>query len=98
MNRPHVPFVWLDGCPYLDVSYELEPTGTRPPLRRLLDALLAHHREEEVLLLRPLSAAETRLLRQSTEGAAVESWAPMVVKPEDRARPRPGARRGRAGR
>jgi hypothetical protein len=97
MIRPHVPFFWLDGRPYLDVAYELEPTGTLPPLRKLLDHLLVHHQDDEVLLLRPLSAVEARLLHNSRGAAEVEAYAQMIVRPEDRARPRLRARRGRAG-
>jgi hypothetical protein len=90
---PRVPFAWLEGRPYLIVNYELEPTGDLPPLRQLLDGLLAHHDEDDVLLLRPLGKAQEQLLKQATAGAAIETWAQMIVKPEDRYRPRPRSTR-----
>jgi hypothetical protein len=108
MRNPHVPFAWVDGQAYLIVNYELEPRGDLPPLRDLLKGLLAHHDPADVLLLRPLSRAEARLLRQSTEGAAVEAWAQIAASMERRlgsgrpqrapARRRPKAQRAPARR
>ena len=59
MRRP--PFVWIGGQPYLDVAFDLEPLTARP-LAHLLEALLDHHHESELVLLRPLSAREREQL------------------------------------
>ena len=92
---PRVPFVVVDGRPHLVVNFDLEPRGDLPPLSVLLEGLLKHGREEDILLLRPLAPAEARLLRQSIESAEVESWAQIAVTLEDRWRPRPRQRRRR---
>jgi hypothetical protein len=107
MSRPETPFASVNGRPYLIVNYELEPRGTLPSLHDLLKGLLVHNDPADILLLRPLGRAEMRLLRQSTEGAAVEAWAQIAPTVQDRfgrrdqsKRPsrRARARRGRAGR
>lgn len=95
MRVPHVPFALVDGRPFLIANYDLEPPGDLPPLSALLRGLLAHHAEADILLLRPLSHAEARLLRRSTGGAELEAWAQMVVRPDDRVRSRPTGRRSR---
>ena len=82
------PFAWVDGKPYLIVNFTLEPRDDLPPLRQLLDDLLEHHRPDDVLLLRPLSRAEAKLLNQRSGEAEVEAWATMVVKEDDRVRSR----------
>ena len=94
MTRPRSPFVWHDGQPYLVVNFELEPAAASPDLLALLEDLLRHHPPQDVLLLRPLSTAEAKALRQATADSEIDTWAQMVVLPEDRFRARP-ADRGR---
>jgi hypothetical protein len=91
--RPPSPFAWVNGKPYLIVNFDLEPRGDLPPLRQLLEGLLKYHREDEIMLLRPLGPAEARLLRESTDAAKVEAWAQLAARLDDRFRPRGGVKR-----
>jgi hypothetical protein len=88
------PFVWHDGRPYLVTTFDLEPT-TPPELVPLLEGLLRHHPPQDLLLLRPLSAVEAKKLKQATANSEVDTWAQMVVVPEDRLRARPVRKGGR---
>jgi len=87
------PFAWHDGQPYLVVNFTLPPTDDLPSLRELLDGLLEH--STEILLLRPLTIEEARLLSRGVLEAEVEAWAQMVVSDDDRLRARPAERRRR---
>jgi len=87
MSRPRSPFVSYNGKPWLVVNFDLEPADDRP-LPELLDGLLEHHTSGEILLLRPLTKSEARLLKQATREAEIESWAQTVVKDDDRFRGR----------
>ena len=82
------PFVRIDGKPYLLVNYDLG--GQVIDLKAHLDALLDHLAPNDILLLRPLSRSEARLLRQSCRDSQVEAWARMIVKEEDRVHARKG--------
>lgn len=88
MKNQIPPFVHLTGRPYLVVNFDLG--GKVIDLTAHLEALLHHHNPTEVLLLRPLSLGEARLLRRSTHDSEVEAWAQMIVKEEDRVRARKG--------
>jgi hypothetical protein len=88
MKTPPSPFAWLDGRPYLVVNFQLEPSDDSQPLPTLLEGLLRHHDPEEVLLLRPLTRDERKLLLRTSSEAEIESWANMVVVTEDRLRGR----------
>ncbi|MCA9670676.1 MAG: hypothetical protein KC503_34000 [Myxococcales bacterium] len=79
--------MWIGGQPYLDVAFDLEPLTARP-LAHLLEALLDHHHESELVLLRPLSAREREQLGKRLQEALVEAWANLVVGEQDRVRPR----------
>ena len=80
------PFVNINGQPYLVVNYDLG--GEVIELRTTLDALLEHHATADILLLRPLSKTEGLLLCRTSRDADVEAWAQMMVKEQDRFRPR----------
>ena len=82
------PFVRYEGRPYLIVSFELEPSNP-PDLASLLEGLLRHHSPQDLLLLRPLSPSEATKLKKATADSEVDTWAQLVVVPEDRLRPRP---------
>jgi hypothetical protein len=87
MGAPTRPFVRYDGKPYLVVNFDLEPVDDRP-LPELLDGLLAHHDPHDILLLRPLTKREVKLLREYQWELETEAWAHIVVKEEDRFRGR----------
>ena len=80
------PFVHINGQPYLVVNYDLG--GEIVDLNAHLDALLEHHTPTDLILLRPLSNSEARLLRHACRDSQVEAWARMIVKEEDRIRAR----------
>lgn len=88
MTKKRSPFAWLGSRPYLVVSFDLEPTDDSPHLPALLQELLQHHDPDDILILRPLTPAETHLLQSSTEEAEVEAWAHIAVTHEDRLRGR----------
>ena len=88
MRNQIPPFVRVAGQPYLVVSFTLGPPDDIPPLHKLLKGLLQHHAPSDILLLRPLSRAETHLLDEASEDATVEAWARMVVRDKDRLRAR----------
>ena len=88
MSHQIQPFVHIAGRPYLVVSFTLGVPHDIPSLPDLLEGLLKHHAPADLLLLRPLSKSETRLLRRCREDASVEAWAQMVVKEKDRLRAR----------
>ena len=90
MAPPRLPFVWYDGKPYLVANFDLEPVDDRP-LPALLAGLLTHHDPGDILLLRPLTKREAKLLREYRWELETEAWAHMVVKEEDRFR---GRRKG----
>ncbi len=81
-------FVHVAGRPFLVVSFTLGPPDDVPPLPELLNGLLRYHAPSEILILRPLSRSEAHLLRETSEDAAVEAWAQIVVKEKDRLRAR----------
>lgn len=83
---PRSPFAWYNGKPYLVVNFDLAPPGDIHPLPELLSGLLAHHDPEDILLLRPLTKSEAKLLREYRRDFDVEAWARMVVKEQDRFR------------
>jgi hypothetical protein len=87
------PFAFHDGKPYLVVNFTLPPTDDLPSLQELLDGLLEHHSSTELLLLRPLTIEEARLLSRGVLEAEVEAWAQMVVTDDDRLRARSPRRR-----
>jgi len=87
MKAPRRPFVEYDGKPFLVVNFDLEPVDDRP-LPELLAGLLAYHDPGDILVLRPLTRSEIRLLKQATREAEIESWAQMVVREQDRFRGR----------
>jgi len=87
MGTPRRPFVEYDGKPYLVVNFDLEPVDDRP-LPELLVGLLAHHDPGDILLLRPLTKHESKLLREYQQELETEAWAHMLVKEEDRFRGR----------
>jgi hypothetical protein len=91
-SRP--PFVRVNGQPYLVVNFDLQPDEL-PPLRDLVYQLLTCHAERDLLLLRPLSRAEARLLQGELWHTGLEAWARIVARPEDRFRARPRGRRPR---
>ncbi len=86
MKRPETPFVHIDGKPYLVVNYDLGEKVI--DLKAHLEALLRHHTPAEILLLRPLSRSEVRLLQRALRDSRVEAWARMIVKDENRVRSR----------
>ncbi len=88
MKNQIPPFVHVAGQPYLVVSFTLGPPDDIPPLPKLLKGLLRHHAPSDILVLRPLSRAEAHLLRETSDDAAVEAWAQVVVKEQDRFRAR----------
>ena len=90
MKNQIPPFVHLAGWPYLAVNFTLGPREDLPSLPELLEGLLRHHTQADILVLRPLSRSEARLLRRTSEDAEVEAWAQMVVKEGDRLRARRG--------
>lgn len=92
MKRP-TPFAWVDGSPYLIVNFDLEPDADSPSPQTCLERLLEHHDPATILVLRPLTAEERRVLSQASSDAAVEAWAQMIVKEEDRYRGRSKQRR-----
>jgi len=87
MTRHNSPFVICDGKPHLVVNFDLEPVDDRP-LPELLAGLLAHHDPRDILLLRPLTKREAKLLREYQSELETEAWARIVVKEEDRFRGR----------
>lgn len=87
MGAPRRPFVEYNGRPYLVVNFDLEPVDDRP-LPELLAGLLAHHAPGDILLLRPLTKREAKLLREYQWELETEAWAHMVVKEKDRYRGR----------
>ena len=88
MEAPRRPFVEVDGRVYLVVNFDLPPHDDLPTLPDLLAGLLAHHDPADILLLRPLTQAETKLLRKYQRDLEVEAWARMVIQNEDRFRGR----------
>lgn len=81
------PFAMIAGRLYLVVNYNIEPR-TRPALRAALARLLKERDSEEVLLLRALTRAESRLARWTVDEAAIDAWAQVVGRAEHRRRRR----------
>ncbi len=76
------PFVQINGRSYLVTNFDL---GGKPiDHKTCLKALLEYHAPTDILLLRPLSRSEDRLLRRACRDSQVEAWAGMIVKEEDR--------------
>jgi len=88
MNVPRLPFVEHNGRAYLVVNFDFPPHDDLATLPDLLAGLFAHHDPANILLLRPLTEAETKLLRKYQRDLEVEAWARMVVNNEDRFRGR----------
>jgi hypothetical protein len=83
-----LPFIWVEGEPYLDITFDLEPITPTSP-EQLVNRVLSHHPPTAIRILRPLSSNERALLEASMHSSAVEAWARIVVGPEDRFRSRP---------
>jgi hypothetical protein len=81
------PFVWVTGTPYLVVNYTLPPDDL-PSLPKQLEALLTHQSAAAVLILRPLSRKERRIVEEMSGDANEEAWAHIIVKDVDRYRSR----------
>jgi hypothetical protein len=84
----HGPFAWIDNRLFLVVNFDLEPSQDLPPLPTLLEGLLRYHDPKDVLLLRPLTRQERKVINRFSTEAEVEAWAQMVVVAEDRLRGR----------
>ena len=87
MKAPRRPFVSYNGKVYLVVNFDLAPVDDRP-LPELLAGLLDHHAPADILLLRPLTKHEAKLLREYQWELETEAWAQMLVREEDRYRGR----------
>ena len=88
MRNQIPPFVHVAGQPFLVVSFTLGALDDTPPLHKLLKGLLRHHAPSDILILRPLSRSEAHMLSEATEDAAIDVWARMVPRDEDRLRAR----------
>jgi hypothetical protein len=84
------PFAHLAGRTYLIVNWSLPPASDLPTLPEMLMQLLRHYRPEDILILRPLSRAEHRLLDVTRRHSEHEVWAQIMARHGDRYRPRPG--------
>jgi len=80
------PFVRIQGRSYLVVNFDLD--SELPSTLVLLETLLQHHSPEGILLLRPLTLTEERLLQRVKKERDAEAWAQVVVKDEGRFRGR----------
>jgi len=87
MRGPPSPFIWHAGHAYLVVNFDPAPSDL-PSLEEILARLLTHYRPAEILVLRPLTRSETRLLEQSNVERDREVWAQIVARDEERYRGR----------
>jgi hypothetical protein len=76
------PFVFHDGRWYLCPAFNRRPSARL--LKRMLAALLECYSPERILLLRPLSRSEVRLLSRYRDDFDAEAFALMVPTDEKR--------------
>jgi hypothetical protein len=91
------PFVFHDGRWYLCPGFNRRPSARH--LKVTLAALLEHHAPERILVLRPMTPAEVRLLMRYRDDFDAEAFALMCPTAEarigEKKGKRPTTRRGR---
>jgi len=82
MIRPRSPFIHFEGRWYLCPTFNRRPSARQ--LKAILVALLEHHAPERLLILRPMTAAEVRLLMRYREDFDAEAFALMAATEDKR--------------
>jgi len=89
-TRKPPPFVHHDGRWFMNPTWERRPAAA--VLREALKELLERHRPDDILLLRPLTRAEAKLLAKGRDDCDAELLARMVA-PDEIRRERKAVRR-----
>jgi hypothetical protein len=76
MTKPSSPFILHDGVWYLIPSFNRSSSARL--LRRTLVALIERHPPEQILILRPMSSREERLLQRYRRNFDAEAFALMA--------------------
>lgn len=92
VGQPASPFLLVDRAWYVLAGFNRR--ASRRQLQRLLRALLACHPPDRILILRPMTPAEVRLLRRYRGDSDAEVFARLACT-EDGQLGRPAAQRRR---
>lgn len=92
-TRKPPPFVHHDGRWYVNPIWERKPSAAA--LRRALEEILARHSPASLLLLRPMTDAEVRLLERYRDDSDAEVIAQLLAPDEARSEGGTGLRGSR---